>query len=440
MPTVPIETPTTPEVDAAEGAGSPSLNYVNKTPKVLLVSTNGWPAPARLGMALSGAGFLVEAVCPPGTILCRTKAVGNAYTYRGLSPVKSVSEAIQKAQPDLVVPTDDLATTHLHEVHRAAEGWGRVGEKIGALIESSLGAKENFATAASRVALLRVAREEGIRVPEFESIEDANGLAEWIHHAGVPTVLKADGTSGGDGVRIVRTAHDAKRAFQALQAPPLFARAAKRAIFDRDLTLLLPSVRRRKHSVIAQSFVEGTEATSLFACWNGSVIGELHFEVVSKQDSGGPSTVLRLVEHEEMKAAARKIAKRLKLSGFYGLDFMLDKATRNAYLLELNPRTTQVGHLTLGPGRDLPAALFAAIRGSDCQPAAPLTEKDLIVLFPQEWTRDPESPFLDSGYHDVPWDAPDFVDFYAKQHGKRHDQAFRKKWIEPRARKQTPKQ
>lgn len=416
------------------------MNYVNKKPKVLLVSTNGWPAPARLGMALEGAGFAVDAVCPPETILCRTHAVGNAYAYRGLSPVRSVSEAIEKAHADLVVPTDDLATAHLHEIHRAAESLGQAGEKIGLLIENSLGAKESFATVASRVALLRVAREEGVRVPEFAAIEDASGLEEWIRRAGVPTVLKADGTSGGDGVRIVRTAHDAKRAFQALQAPPFFARAAKRAIFDNDLTLLLPSVLRRKHSVIAQSFVEGTEATSLFACWHGEVIGELHFEVVSKQDSGGPSTVLRLVENEEMKAAARKIAKRLKLSGFYGLDFMLDKATRNAYLLELNPRTTQVGHLTLGPGRDLPAALFAAIRGGDCRPAAPLTEKDLIVLFPQEWTRDPESPFLESGYHDVPWDEPEFVGFYAKLHGKRHDQEFRKKWIEPQVQKQAQKQ
>jgi hypothetical protein len=30
-------------------------------------------------------------------------------------------------------------------------------------------------------------------------------------------------------------------------------------------------------------------------------------------------------------------------------------------------------------------------------------------LFPQEWLRDPSSPYLHSGYHDVPWDQPDLV-------------------------------
>ena len=35
-----------------------------------------------------------------------------------------------------------------------------------------------------------------------------------------------------------------------------------------------------------------------------------------------------------------------------------------------------------------------------------MTEKDTIALFPQEWIRDSGSPFLASGYHDVPWQEP----------------------------------
>jgi hypothetical protein len=78
-------------------------------------------------------------------------------------------------------------------------------------------------------------------------------------------------------------------------------------------------------------------------------------------------------------------------------------------LIEINPRATQVGHLVLGAGRDLPAALCAALTGVAETPAPRVTANDTIALFPQEWTRDPRSPFLQSAYHDVPWDEPELL-------------------------------
>ena len=38
-----------------------------------------------------------------------------------------------------------------------------------------------------------------------------------------------------------------------------------------------------------------------------------------------------------------------------------------------------------------------------------VTEKDTIALFPQEWTRDSESTFLQTAYHDVPWEEPELI-------------------------------
>jgi len=110
-----------------------------------------------------------------------------------------------------------------------------------------------------------------------------------------------------------------------------------------------------------------------------------------------------------MFAAIKKIAKRLNLSGLHGFDFLIESETGSAVLIEINPRATQVGHLSLGPGRDLPAALVAAITGETIREAPPLTDNDTIALFPQEWKRNPESSFLRAGYHDVPWEEPDLV-------------------------------
>jgi hypothetical protein len=65
--------------------------------------------------------------------------------------------------------------------------------------------------------------------------------------------------------------------------------------------------------------------------------------------------------------------------------------------------------LALGVGRDIPAALYAAVSGEAVQLAQKVTEKDTIALFPQEWIRDSESPLLRSAYHDVPWEEPELV-------------------------------
>ena len=76
----------------------------------------------------------------------------------------------------------------------------------------------------------------------------------------------------------------------------------------------------------------------------------------------------------------------------------------------MNPRATQMGHLALGEGRDLAAALRAAASGEQVRRTSSVTDKDLIALFPQEMQRDPKSPLLNEAYHDVPWEEPDLVE------------------------------
>lgn len=396
-------------------------------------------------MALAGAGCKVEALCPTLHPLRYAKSVGSVQVYSGLSPLASLVRAIARTRPDLIVSGDDLATQHLHRLYAQElrnsqqdesqrENSGTSGS-ICALIERSLGSADSFAVVSARAASMEVARQEGFRVPVTEVLRNLDDLKDWVRRMGLPTVLKADGTSGGDGVRIVRTLAEAERAFRQLQAPPLLARAAKRALVDRDSTLVWPSLGRIRHVVNAQSLVTGHEATSTIFCWQGNVLASLHFEVVKKAASAGHATVVRLIESDEMTATVQGMVRRLGLSGFYGFDFMLEAGTGNAYLIEINPRATQVGHLSLGPGRDLPAALYSALTGAAAQPAAKVTERDTIALFPQEWIRDPGSAFLRSGYHDVPWDEPQLVrdcvaargkqsGWYSRRNQERHSAAI----------------
>jgi hypothetical protein len=378
-------------------------------PTVLIATTSRWFPTARLAMALAHAGCTVDAVCPARHPLRRMRAVRRTHAYRGLMPLQSFARAVAAAQPDFILPGDDLATTHLHQLYDQERQRGEAGRSTCALIERSLGAPEGFPVVYSRTAFIDLARKAGMRAPRTEVIANLNDLRKWVAKVGLPTVLKANGTSGGNGVRVVHTLEEAEHAFRALQSPPLLARAVKRALVDQDKTLVWSSLLRRRSVVNAQEFVAGREATSAVACWQGNVLAGLHFEVIHKRDAAGPSSVLRLIENAEMSAAAEKIAGRLQLCGLHGFDFMLEAHSGNAHLIEINPRATQVGHLALGPGRDLPAALCAALSGEPVHAASKVTESDTIALFPQEWMRDPASEYLTSGYHDVPWEEPELI-------------------------------
>ena len=378
-------------------------------PTVLVATTSRWVPTARLAVALAHAGFSVRAVCPSGHQLSKTAAVQETFLYSGVSPLSSFGDAIARSQPNLVVPGDDLAALHLHHLYAREKARGKAGAQICTAIERSLGPGENFPVVYARTRFMEVAAEQGIRCPATERIASEQDIDSFARRFGLPFVLKVDVTSGGEGVRVVRTLDEAKREFRALSATPVLARAAKRALFDRDSRLVWPALLRRRPVVNAQGFIPGREATSLVACWQGIVLASLHFEVLQKTDAAGPATVLRLVDNPEMVSAAEKTVSRLGLSGFQGLDFMLEANTGSAYLIEINPRTTQVGHLTLGAGRDLPAALYSAVTQETLQPAPKVTEKDTIALFPQEWLRDPDSPYLMSAYHDVPWPESQLV-------------------------------
>jgi hypothetical protein len=104
-----------------------------------------------------------------------------------------------------------------------------------------------------------------------------------------------------------------------------------------------------------------------------------------------------------------KLVSSLGVSGLCGFDFMIEDSTEHAYLIEMNPRSTQICHMPLGAGRDLPAALHAILTGESLHEAPSVTDGDIIALFPQEWQQNPASEFLHTAYHDVPWSETELV-------------------------------
>jgi hypothetical protein len=376
-------------------------------PTILITASSNWVTTARLGVSFAQANCRIEAICPASHAIRKTTALSRSYAYHALSPVTALRQAILAAKPDLVVPADDLSTQHLLDLH--AQEKAPDGHAIRELIERSLGAPESFPFMIARNSFMKLAQQEGVRVPNTAVIRDVNDLRSWASESGFPAVLKADGSSSGEGTQVVHDISQAEQALRTLQAPLHLARVLKRALFNRDLRSVRPRLEGRRAVVNAQEYIAGRDATSLVACWKGQVLAGLHFEVIKKQYKYGPASVMRLIENPEIESFVARVVRRLCLSGLHGFDFLLQDGTELPYMIELNPRSTQVGHLSLGPGRDLPGALCAALTGKAARQIAPLTDNPVIALFPQEWLRDRDSVHLQNGYHDVPWEEPELI-------------------------------
>ena len=273
-------------------------------PNVLLVMTCSWVPPARLAMALAAGGCEVDAVAPSGHSITTIRALRRCYTYSGF--LSSIRSAITDAEPDFVIPCDDYAAESLHRLH--AED-SLAGSGLATLIERSLGNPEYYPVISTRARLLSEAKSLGICVPDTEILPDKQALPRWLATHPLPAYMKADGTSGGVGVRLVETPEQAEEAFDALFSPPGFLRTIKRSLVDKDMRLLAPCLQRLRPVVSAQKVIEGPEANCAVSCLQGRLLGCISAEVVKRDDEYGPATVIHPIDNREMLAAAETISR-----------------------------------------------------------------------------------------------------------------------------------
>jgi glycosyltransferase involved in cell wall biosynthesis len=334
----------------------------------------------------------------------------NRHSYDGLAPLRSFRMAILESTPDFIIPCDELAMLHLHRLHAAASQSSEPSSAwLKTLIECSIGDARHYPIIESRTGFLDIAREEGVATPDTQVIDSEDDVKQWLRSRSFPVVLKADGTSGGEGVLVVQNLEEALAAYRRLRRPLGAAIVAKRALIDRDSNAVSPWLLRRKRVVSMQSFVSGPDANIAVACWQGGLLASISVEVVRRCKAKGPSTVVRVLEEGEMLHAAQRLVRRLGLSGLIGFDFMIDDRTRKPYLIEINARATQTAHLSLGPGRALPAALTSRLSGVPLKEPELVTDCETMALFPLAWRTAPASEFTRHLYHDVPWEEPDLV-------------------------------
>jgi hypothetical protein len=374
------------------------------TNRILLYATMNWPSAARYAAGFVAAGGEVHAACPDNALVRLSRYVTKTHAYRPLTPLRALRRAIAASTPDLIVACDDRAVSHLVRLHAAEMKKSGVPSSVARIIARSLGKPENYARVISRYGSLQEVQDRGVRVPDTLPMASEADVDHGLSALGLPVVIKSDGSWGGEGVVIARTREEAHAAWRKLAHPPSRLRSLARALRRKDAHFLLAALKPEASPVSMQRFVPGRPAASAFAAHNGKIVALFHYDVLVADATIGPPNVIRRVNDTEMDRAARIVAERFQLSGLHGLDFIRDEAGQ-VHLIEINPRATQGGTLPFGEGRDLPAGLAQTLTDSSVGQRSAI-DNDVVAFFPREIRRDPASPYLREGYHDVPHDDP----------------------------------
>lgn len=370
------------------------MMHASQQPGVLVTATTWWPLSARLSSRLLAYGCKVTALCPMGHPLRHLPGILKCHSYTTLRSQASLATAIHADRPALVIPTDDQAVQELQQL-------ALVDPVVRTLYERSLGSLESGMLLGGRESLSRLAAKLDIAAAEsvvVRSIDEASDIArEW----GYPAVLKKDATWGGNGVAILRDASELAAAFQRLRRPVSFAARCKRRLVNSD-PLAFAKSNHHSDDMTMQRYVEGTPANAMFSCLEGRLLADYQVRVCASLGRTGAAVLVEKIDDPRIREAGLKLALELGLSGFFGLDFVLRHGTGDPLLIELNPRTTQLGHLPTEDGADLAGHMYAAWTGHP----VPLSTGDpgtkRIAFFPQALRSNIDPALLTDAYIDMP--------------------------------------
>jgi predicted ATP-grasp superfamily ATP-dependent carboligase len=376
---------------------------------VLLVATTlTWLGPARLPKALASAGFTVSLLAPENALAGKSRFVArNAYLPDGATRMQWVdafAETVASTAPRLVVPCDDMATELLQALvlDPPPELPSAAALQLATLVRDSLGDPRNYRTSTDKTLLPPAAAALGVRVPRFDVVSSVAAAGTFAFAHGFPVVLKGAHGAAGEAVAIVAGSGELAPAFARLTASGPSATGGDGA------------------RILIQEFVPGRSLSRTSVAWGGRELAGITRERMTRNPPRvGPGSTVRICCEPEARAMSDALTRGLGLQGFFGVDYLVHERTGETCMLEINRRIGTGNHLGAAVGVDLCAALHAAISGN-----AAVTRSDvppgferIIAQFPQEWLRDPASPWLRDYPADVPWDDPDV---FAAMLGLRH--------------------
>jgi predicted ATP-grasp superfamily ATP-dependent carboligase len=374
---------------------------------LLFTALAGNVATYRLPKVLTEAGFEIAALSQPQSLFNHTRYLQRRFRLnaRRFAPIMraDLERAYRHFRPDIIIPCCERAASLVrYWVENERNASGHLSPGLLACLARSVGKLETLNARSMKSETQKLARSLGLRTPRETTVETLDAATQAAAHYGYPVVLKLSHGAGGNGVRLCRDEAALVQSFAALSVRPSPLKALRRKLLRVDW---LPS----RSNIVVQEFIAGTPAMTCAAAFAGRTVGVVSAFASQTTSPTGPASIVHLAPHDGMVRASAAMIEAFGATGFISFDFVVDEAGRE-YLLECNPRPTQILHLGGLVAVDLPKRLLDALNG--IVPDSPEIVRDReagIAIFPAEWNRDPASPALRENHHDVPWDDPDLI-------------------------------
>jgi Carbamoyl-phosphate synthase L chain, ATP binding domain len=370
------------------------------TPVLLAAINSGWYGTVRIPSALARAGFEVSLLAPRSGPADLSRHVARKIVLPSpLTPLQWVhafADAVRTTAPRIVLPCDEqsfILLKTLAELPPPGMPPAQHAELI-ALLHESLGDPTFYFTSIDRRLLPDAAAALGIRVPPHAVVSDLREAMEFVAIHGFPVVLKLGISFGGIGVAICPDRDALARAFGELRRSNI----AELGVDSERLLL--------------EAGIPGVVTYYGLAAWRGALLAGFATErLVANPPPKGPATVIRYHHNRELREFSEKLVRGFSMSGLLGIECIVHEQTGSAYLIEINRRVTPGHHRGAQFRVDLCAALHAALNGLPSPSRTDLEEAEqgIRCSFPQEWLRDPTSPWLREYPVDAPWDDPEML-------------------------------
>ena len=324
------------------------------TTPVLLASTGTmWVGTARFPRTLANAGYHVALLGPRGSLAEKSRFVHrNGHVPDNASAAQWVfafAAMVKAVAPAIVLPCDDTAFRLLATLHAEPPPGmpPAVHAQLAHLIADSLGDPGYYLTSIDKLLLPPAAAALGARVPPFTVIGNAAEARPFVAQHGYPVIVKRNYSTASDGVAICADAAALEAACTALLAPAPDAGPIARA-----------------PQLMLQAAIVGPRVFHPTLAWRGELRAGWSSEVVVAHT---PPTGTAGVSHQfhlpAMREEVARLVRGFGMTGIFGFEFIVEKATGLPYLLEINRRVSPNFHRGADFDIDLAASLRAAPRG-----------------------------------------------------------------------------
>ena len=367
--------------------------------KALLVSTaSHWLGTARMPRCLARAGFEVSLLAPRRSLALHSRFITRSSVLRDeVTPMQwllALVAMIAEVEPRLVIPCDEVAIRLLFELVRNPPRHlgGEDGARVQRLVCQSLGDPAHYETSIDKTMLPPAAEALGVPVPPYRLAETVDAAVASADALGYPIVLKRRYGFATQGVRIVQHRDELRQAADELLQPTQL-----------DLGV------RRAPTLLVQGYVEGPTLSQTMVAWEGvPLAGFARRREVAFAPGKGASAVVRVRKIPSIREFTERLCRAFGMSGLFSVQYIEPGDGSPPRLLEINRRIVTFMHMDEYGGVDLCGALYQRLAGVPQTLPFDMPEPtdSVLVSFPREWLRDPDSAWLRDHPSDIPWDDP----------------------------------